>query len=111
MGLSGKVLTPEQMVNQIQTTLAIEILYYLVVTAIKISILCFYLRIGMPFLDEAHHRANDRNSSWQAPRDPQQRHDLLPRNVLLHLHNRVSHAMRSVAQDVGFHRLGGGQMY
>jgi hypothetical protein len=111
MGLSGKVLAPKQMVNQIQTTLAIEILYYLVVTAIKISILCFYLRIGMPFLDEARYRANDHNSGWQAPRDSQQSHNLLPRNVLLRLHNRVSHAMRPTAQDVGFHRLSGGQMH
>jgi hypothetical protein len=46
MGFSGKVLELQQMLNQIQTTLAIEILYYLIVNAIKISILFFYLRIG-----------------------------------------------------------------
>jgi hypothetical protein len=111
MGLSGKVLTPEQMVNQIQTTLAIEILYYLVVTAIKISILCFYLRIGMQLPNKARHRANNHNSGRQAPRDSQQIHNLLPRNFLLHLHSRLSHAMRPTAQDVGFHRLSGGQMH
>jgi hypothetical protein len=47
MGLSGKLLTLPQMVNQIRGTLAIEIVYYISVAAIKISILFFYLRIGM----------------------------------------------------------------
>ena len=46
MGFSGKVLELQQMLNQIQGTLAIEIVYYLIVNAIKISILFFYLRIG-----------------------------------------------------------------
>lgn len=46
LGFSGQVLTFEQMVNQVQTTLAIEIIYYFLINAIKISILFFYLRIG-----------------------------------------------------------------
>jgi hypothetical protein len=46
MGFSGKVLQLQQMLNQVQATLAIEIIYYLIVNAIKISILFFYLRIG-----------------------------------------------------------------
>ena len=46
MGFSGQVLKPAQMVNQVKTTLAIEIIYYLTINAIKISILFFYLRIG-----------------------------------------------------------------
>jgi hypothetical protein len=46
MGFTGMLLTPEQKLNQIQTTLAIEIIYYFTVNAIKISILFFYLRIG-----------------------------------------------------------------
>ncbi|CAO2651442.1 Nn.00g040120.m01.CDS01 [Neocucurbitaria sp. VM-36] len=46
LGFSGRVLTPEQMVNQIRTTLAIEIIYYFLINAIKISILFFYLRIA-----------------------------------------------------------------
>ncbi|KAH7063919.1 hypothetical protein BKA63DRAFT_185026 [Paraphoma chrysanthemicola] len=46
LGFSGKSLKPTQMVKQIQTTLAIEILYYFLVNAIKISILLFYLRIA-----------------------------------------------------------------
>jgi hypothetical protein len=46
LGFSGKALTPNQMVNQVQTTLAIEIIYYFLINAIKISILFFYLRIG-----------------------------------------------------------------
>ncbi|KAI8941917.1 hypothetical protein NX059_000032 [Plenodomus lindquistii] len=47
MGLSGLILTPKQMVNQVQTTLAIEIIYYVSINAIKISILLFYLRIAV----------------------------------------------------------------
>lgn len=46
MGFSGEVLQLQQMLNQIQATLAIEIVYYLIINAIKISILFFYLRIG-----------------------------------------------------------------
>ncbi|KAF1847599.1 uncharacterized protein K460DRAFT_306970 [Cucurbitaria berberidis CBS 394.84] len=46
MGFSGRVLKPEQMVNQIRTTLAIEIIYYFTINAIKVSILFFYLRIA-----------------------------------------------------------------
>ncbi|KAG9189447.1 hypothetical protein G6011_06315 [Alternaria panax] len=46
MGFSGKVLELEQMLHQIQATLAIEIVYYLIINAIKISILFFYLRIA-----------------------------------------------------------------
>lgn len=46
MGLSGMSLTPKQMLAQVQTTLAIQIIYYFVINAIKISILLFYLRIG-----------------------------------------------------------------
>lgn len=48
MGFSGKVLTLDQMVNQIRATLAIEIIYYCIINSIKISILLFYLRIGKP---------------------------------------------------------------
>jgi hypothetical protein len=46
MGLSGTILTLPQMENQIRAMLAIEIIYYLSITAIEISILFFYLRIG-----------------------------------------------------------------
>lgn len=46
MGFSGKVLTLDQMTVTIKTIIAIEILYYLCVNAIKISIVLFYLRIG-----------------------------------------------------------------
>ncbi|KAH9866501.1 hypothetical protein J1614_008191 [Plenodomus biglobosus] len=46
MGFSGLILTPEQMANQVRTTLAIEIIYYFAINAIKVSILLFYLRIG-----------------------------------------------------------------
>ncbi|KAF1830883.1 hypothetical protein BDW02DRAFT_633260 [Decorospora gaudefroyi] len=47
MGLSGTVLTLDQMTTQIKATLAIEILYYVLITAIKVSIMFFYLRIAV----------------------------------------------------------------
>ncbi|KAH4183647.1 hypothetical protein HBI56_151920 [Parastagonospora nodorum] len=46
LGLSGEVLSPTQMRNQVQTTLAIQVIYYVVINTIKISILFFYLRIA-----------------------------------------------------------------
>ena len=46
MGYSSKVLELAQMVTLIKTTLAIQILYYLVVASVKISICFCYLRIG-----------------------------------------------------------------
>ncbi|KAH7355513.1 hypothetical protein BKA66DRAFT_430231 [Pyrenochaeta sp. MPI-SDFR-AT-0127] len=46
LGFSMRVLTPVQMVNQVQITLAIELLYYFLVNSIKISILLFYLRVA-----------------------------------------------------------------
>ena len=47
MGLSGGDLTNDQMVAQIKTTLAIEIIYYFTIFFIKLSICLCYLRIGM----------------------------------------------------------------
>jgi hypothetical protein len=46
VGFSGKFLTLNQMTTTIKVIIGIEILYYLCVNAIKISILFFYLRIG-----------------------------------------------------------------
>jgi len=46
MGFSGATLTLEEMTNLIQATLAIQMIYYIEVFAIKASILFFYLRIG-----------------------------------------------------------------
>ncbi|KAJ4355717.1 uncharacterized protein N0V89_003737 [Didymosphaeria variabile] len=46
MGYSGKVLDLDQMRTLIQTTLAIQILYYLLVACVKISICFCYLRIA-----------------------------------------------------------------
>ncbi|KAF2028186.1 hypothetical protein EK21DRAFT_114102 [Setomelanomma holmii] len=46
LGFSGKLLKPSQMLNQVQITLSIEIVYYFLINAIKISILFFYLRIA-----------------------------------------------------------------
>jgi hypothetical protein len=42
------------MVKQVQTTLTIQIIYYLIINAIKISILFFYLRIGTSRLSLEH---------------------------------------------------------
>ncbi|KAH7408700.1 hypothetical protein DE146DRAFT_386445 [Phaeosphaeria sp. MPI-PUGE-AT-0046c] len=46
LGFSGQVLSPEHMVNQVRTTLAIQVIYYILINTIKISILFFYLRIA-----------------------------------------------------------------
>ena len=46
MGYSGKVLELYQMRILIQTTLAIQILYYILQACVKISICFCYLRIG-----------------------------------------------------------------
>ncbi|KAK7181682.1 hypothetical protein DPSP01_013193 [Paraphaeosphaeria sporulosa] len=46
MGYSGKVLKLDQMTTLIQTTLAIQILYYLLIACVKISICFCYLRIA-----------------------------------------------------------------
>jgi hypothetical protein len=46
MGFSGAVLKPVQMENMIKATLAIEIMYYILIFCIKLSILFLYLRFG-----------------------------------------------------------------
>ena len=46
MGFSGKTLSLNEMINTVKTALAIEIIYYLCVNSVKISILLFYLRIS-----------------------------------------------------------------
>lgn len=47
MGFSGAKLTLDQMTGLIKETLAIQCIYYVIVFSIKVSILYFYLRIGM----------------------------------------------------------------
>ncbi|KAF2001516.1 integral membrane protein [Amniculicola lignicola CBS 123094] len=47
MGFSGLLLQLDQMLALIKTTLAVEITYYIIVYAIKVSILMFYLRIAV----------------------------------------------------------------
>jgi len=46
MGFSGKVVSQAQVILSIKTVVGIEILYYLIVNTIKVSIVFFYLRIG-----------------------------------------------------------------
>jgi hypothetical protein len=50
LGFSGQALSLEQMTRQVQTTLAIQIIYYFLINTIKVSILFFYLRIGRSLL-------------------------------------------------------------
>jgi hypothetical protein len=45
-GFSGKELKLDQMTALLKTTLSIEVIYYLCVNAIKVSIVFFYMRIG-----------------------------------------------------------------
>ncbi|KAH7389960.1 hypothetical protein BKA66DRAFT_510953 [Pyrenochaeta sp. MPI-SDFR-AT-0127] len=47
LGFSGMSMTPEQMVSNIQLILAVIVVYKLVVTLIKVSILMMYLRLAV----------------------------------------------------------------
>jgi hypothetical protein len=55
VGFPASTLTTNNMLEMLQTTLAVEVTYYLIIGFIKISILCTYLRFGMPklFLDRS----------------------------------------------------------
>lgn len=48
VGFPASTLTTNNMLELLQTTLAVEVTYYLIVGFIKTSILCMYLRFGMP---------------------------------------------------------------
>lgn len=47
VGFPASTLTVDNMLGILQTTLAVEVTYYLIVGFIKTSILCMYLRFGM----------------------------------------------------------------
>lgn len=47
IGFPASTLTIDNMLGILQTTLAIELTYYIIVGFIKTSILCMYLRFGM----------------------------------------------------------------
>lgn len=47
VGFPASTLTTNNMLELLQTTLAVEVTYYLIVGFIKTSILCMYLRFGM----------------------------------------------------------------
>lgn len=105
MGYSGKVLELDQMRTLIQTTLAIQIMYYILVTCIKISICFCYLRIGK-FTSGFHldKITNDALSCRQTVRSTVQRHHLLPGSLLPHLCHRLFDAMHPAPRNVEFHR-------
>lgn len=46
VGFPASTLTMDNMLGILQTTLAVEVTYYLIVGFIKTSILCMYLRFG-----------------------------------------------------------------
>lgn len=46
VGFPASTLTTDNMLGILQTTLAVEVTYYLIVGFIKTSILCMYLRFG-----------------------------------------------------------------
>lgn len=56
VGFPASTLTMDNMLGILQTTLAIEVTYYLIIGFVKTSILCTYLRFGMlnRFLDPNH---------------------------------------------------------
>jgi hypothetical protein len=51
MGFSGVTLTMTEMENLLKAALVIEILYYILIFSIKLSILFSYLRIGECFCE------------------------------------------------------------
>lgn len=92
------------MVNQVQTTLAIEIIYYLVINSIKISILFFYLRIGKS-LNLVENQSNIFSCTKEV-RAPCQRHDILYRSILCCMCGLLSDTMYTSVQDVGLYWYG-----
>lgn len=98
------------MVNQVQTTLAIEIIYYFLINAIKISILFFYLRIGKTstFCFEP---SLTMPSCGEEVRVPLQRHHLLSHSILCCLCDLLPDAMYTSVQNVGLYRHGSREMH
>lgn len=103
MGYSGKVLELFQMIASIQTTLAIQILYYILIACIKISICFCYLRIGMVQTSFIRLLANDSVSYGQILRSPGQGDHLSPRHLLRSMYHRLLDAMHSSPSNVEFH--------
>jgi hypothetical protein len=106
MGFSGKELSLDQMVVLIKDTLAIQIIYYLAVFCVKLSILLCYLRIGM--LNHGWSARENADNEIYSGRSELRAHDqsnhLLPLPLLRNLHHHLLRSMQATAQDVGFYR-------
>lgn len=97
--------------NQVQTTLTIEIIYYFIINAIKISILLCYLRIGKYREVLVRISTNDFPSCGQTIPASMQSHHLFPRYFLRNLCSLLSGTVHPTPQDVGLHRYGRRHMY
>jgi hypothetical protein len=112
IGFRGKEVTFQQATTTLQVTYAIEIIYYLCVNAIKISILFFYLRIGK-LIPPAFTKIllTGMQSCRENLRTSLQGYNLPTRHLLSRLYHRHSSAMSSTLQDVGPHWYGTGKLY
>jgi hypothetical protein len=104
MGYSGKVLKLDQMQSLIQTTLAIQILYYMLVACLKISICFCCLRIGKFWLRNARLDTDKGRSCGQTFRSSRQRDRLLPRRLLFDLRYCLPDAVHPPPSNVEFYR-------
>lgn len=108
MGLSGSLLIPEQMVSQMKTTVALEMLYYVAVYLTKLSICLCYLRIGTPpstFIWLGY-RANCHSKCGTDLRTHDQVYYLLSHSIFCDMFDRYYNTMYTASQDVGFPRDG-----
>lgn len=95
----------------VQTTLAIQILYYLLITSVKISICFCYLRIGV-FWPSQYKLVTDKSPSCGQTLRPSGQGDyLLSRHLLRNLCYRLLDAMHSPPSNVELHRGSIGNLY
>lgn len=92
IGFPSKDLSLDNMTNLLKNTLAIQVTYYVCISAIKISILCMYLRFGMSFYHIMVNRfCADSTGSWhQVAQYSLHMHHCVSFVILRHLHWRHS---------------------
>lgn len=112
MGFRGKEASFPQAVTTLQVAYAIEIIYYLCVNIIKVSIVLFYLRFGKHFTHLLPQTIlTIRFSGQKAFRASLQKHDICSHDLLLGLHHRHPCTVSTTLQDVGPHWYGAGEMH
>jgi hypothetical protein len=88
MGFRGKEASFPQAVTTLQVAYAVEIIYYLCVNIIKVSIVLFYLRFGKhPIRLLLHTILTLQYSGQETFRASLQRHDISSHDILFDLHH------------------------